>query len=197
MSSPRTTSGLRSRKRCPVNEGGRGRRGSQPGKLDDSGRENAVMLTITKDVEVGAWAVRDSPGDKVGFKATQKTREKWVVKSWVGRGKPGQDLHFPTGSTVSITSGSLDTLRAKGERAVGSDDVWCTRKTRPVAPSPRILMALRFSKSKSGEEEGLLLSITISEEENSVDGFGWVLGIYTYRDVVCFWLVWSTSICFW
>ncbi|KAK8686038.1 hypothetical protein V6N13_125066 [Hibiscus sabdariffa] len=51
------------------------------------------------------------------------------------------------------------TLTKKEERAIGLDR--CTRKTQPEALLPRILMALRFSRSKLVEG----LSITILEED--------------------------------
>lgn len=88
--------------------------------MDDRGGENAVVLTVTKGVEVRARAVRDSPGNKVGgLEKTQKTREKRVVRSRVGRGKPGQDLDLPTGTTVRIRFGSLYNLKGKRGRSDG------------------------------------------------------------------------------
>ena len=43
------------------------------------------------------------------------------------------------------------TLRANGRPANGSDDGSWTKKTVPIAPLPKTLRALRFSRSSFGE----------------------------------------------
>lgn len=67
------------------------------------------------------------------------------------------------------------TLRANGQRADGSDDGSWTKKTVPMAPFPKTLRALRFSRLSSGkvlDGDGASSMAGSTEREREKEGGG-------------------------
>ncbi|KAJ1399865.1 hypothetical protein SESBI_29987 [Sesbania bispinosa] len=68
-------------------------------ETDDRRGENAVVLAVTKDVEVTTGAVREGPSEKLlGLECAENGREERV-------GEGGEDLDFPPGTAFGVEFG--------------------------------------------------------------------------------------------